>query len=55
MTLAKTFKTLALASTCLAPLSALAQTAQSSGEAAVGAEAQSANSALYGRYNGDWD
>lgn len=57
MTIAKTLRAAALAGTGLSSLAALAQQQSSapSGEAAFGMAVQGANSALYGRYNGDWN
>ncbi|HIJ39380.1 MAG TPA: MtrB/PioB family decaheme-associated outer membrane protein [Rhodospirillaceae bacterium] len=44
----------ALASTCLLPLAAFAQSADLNNEVSVGAQYTSGNSAMFGRYNGDW-
>jgi MtrB/PioB family decaheme-associated outer membrane protein len=47
-------RALALASTCLLPLAATAQTADLDNEVDIGGQYQSNKSALFGRYNGDW-
>ncbi len=55
MMVRNTLRGAALASTCLLPLAAFAQTADLNNEVSVGVQYQSSKSAMYGRYNGDWD
>lgn len=55
MILAKTLRTATLAGASLLALGAAAQIPDPSGEVAVGGAVQGSHSALFGRYNGDWN